>query len=198
MKKLDIALLIGLIFTIIISSVNSFAQDLDGISDNVLRLHILANSDSDEDQALKLKVRDAILKETEDIFKTGQSRLEVEQLAIDNMNKIKAVAEKVIKDNGYTYPVNCELTYMEFDARTYDTITLPAGYYDAVRITIGEAKGHNWWCVMYPQFCVAPSIKNETLQTFNKNEVKIMKKPKNYKIDFYSVKVFKKFKKFFS
>lgn len=219
MKKLDAALLIGLVVSIIISSVSAFAKDLDGISDNVLRLHILANSDSEEDQALKLKVRDAILAETSELFAECNSRLEVEQVALDNMDRIQAIAEKVIKENGYDYPVKCEITYMKFDDRTYDDLTLPGGYYDAVRITIGEAKGHNWWCVMYPQFCIAPSIdkksldilentkflnysesssKKEKLENFNKREVKIMKEPKKYKFKFYGVELYRKVKKAFS
>ena len=144
MNKLDIAFLLGLIIAIIISSVNSFAKDLENISESVLRFHILANSDSQEDQDLKLKVRDAILEETADLFEEGHTRLEVEQIALDNLSGIQEIAERVIAENGYNYSVKCELTYMEFDARTYDTITLPAGYYDAIRITIGEAKGHNW------------------------------------------------------
>lgn len=164
MKKLDVALLLGLVIAVILSSVNAFAKDLDGISDGVLRLHILANSDSKEDQDLKIKVRDAVLAETEALFCAGKTRLEVEQIALNNIDRIQAVAEKTIKENGYNYPVKCELTYMEFNDRTYGDITLPAGYYDAVRITIGEAKGHNWWCVMYPQLCIAPSLDKESLK----------------------------------
>lgn len=218
MKKLDVALLLGLVIAVILSSVNAFAKDLEGISDNVLRLHILANSDSEEDQALKIKVRDAVLAETADIFCQGDTRLEVEQIALNNLEKIQAIAEKTIKENGYNYPVKCELTYMEFNDRSYDDITLPAGYYDAVRITIGEAKGHNWWCVMYPQLCVAPSLdqksldsskqlenntitkskkteEDEKLKDFSKSEIKIMKKPQKYKCRFYSVKLFRQVKK---
>ena len=197
MKKIDIALLLGLIIAIIISSVDAFANNFEDISDSVLRFHILANSDSEEDQALKLKVRDAILIETAGLFGEGESRLEVEQIVVDNLDSIQKIAERVIKENGYNYSVKCELTYMEFNDRTYDTITLPAGYYDALRITIGEAKGHNWWCVMYPQFCIAPAIKEESLEPFGKTEIKIMKKPEKYKVRFYSVDLFKKFKKFF-
>jgi len=195
MKKIDIALIIGLILTIIISSTNAFAKDLDDISDSVVRLHILANSDSAEDQALKLKVRDAILKETSSIFSQGKTRLEAEQLVIDNLDKIKKIAEKTIAENGYSYSVKCELTYMEFNERTYDSITLPAGKYDALRITIGEAKGKNWWCVMYPQFCIAPSIKNQDLNTFKTADVKIMKAPTKYKVRFKCVDLFNKIKK---
>ncbi len=187
MKKLDVALLLGLVLAIIISSVNAFAQDLEGISDKVLRLHILANSDSEEDQALKLKVRDKILEETGDMFNTAKSRLEVEQLVVDNMDKIQETAEQVVQENGYDYDVKCELTYMEFDERVYDNFTLPAGYYDALRITIGEANGHNWWCVIYPQFCIAPSIDKSSLETFEDTEIKIIKQPQRYKVKFWIV-----------
>jgi len=197
MKKIDIALFIGLIFTIFISSANAFAKNLDGISDSVVRLHILANSDSKEDQALKLKVRDAILKETAEIFTQGETRGEAEQLIVDNIDKIQEIAERTVEENGYSYPVKCELKYMEFNDRTYDCITLPAGYYDALRITIGEANGKNWWCVMYPQFCIAPSIKSSELKTFEKSEVKIMEAPKKYKVRFKCVDWYKKVKRFF-
>ena len=90
-----------------------------------------------------------------------------------------------------TYPVKCELTYMEFNERKYDSITLPAGYYDALRITIGEGKGHNWWCVMYPQFCVAPCIKDSDLQEFSDEEIKILKNSQKYKVRFKCVDWYK-------
>ncbi len=196
-KKLDIALFIGIIIAILVSSTNTFATDLEGISDNVLRLHILANSNSDEDQALKLKVRDEILKESSELFTEGKSRLEVEKLVLDNMDKIQKIAEKVIADNGYNYPVKCELTHMNFDTRVYDNITLPAGDYDALRITIGSAQGKNWWCVMYPSLCVAPSIKNSDLQTFSKSQVKVLKQPAKYQVRFKCVDVFNSIKSFF-
>lgn len=198
MKKIDLALLAGLIIAIIISSENAFAKDLQDISDSVVRLHILANSDSAEDQALKLKVRDAILSETSYIFTEGKTRLEAEQLIVDNMDKIQIIAERVIAENGYSYPVKCELKYMEFNERKYDNITLPAGYYDALRITIGEAKGKNWWCVMYPQFCVSPSIRQKDLKSFSSSEVKIMKQPTKYKVRFKCVDWFNSIKRKFS
>lgn len=176
-KKIDIALLIGLILTIIISSISSFAKDVDGISDRVLRLHILANSDSDEDQTLKLKVRDEILAETGELFLEAHTRSEVEQIALDNIDNIESIASKVISQNGYNYSVKCQLVNMEFDERKYQNITLPAGKYDALRVTIGEAKGHNWWCVMYPQFCIAPAIDKTSLYT--PDDVKFNIIPKN-------------------
>ncbi len=172
-KKIDIALLLGLIITIIVSSTTSFARELDEISDSVLRLHILANSDSKEDQELKIKVRDAILAETGELFISATSRKEVEQIAVYNIEKIEDIALKTITENGYNYSVECKLVNMEFDDRTYENITLPAGYYDALRVTIGEAKGKNWWCVMYPQFCIAPSLDQNSLIDPQKTDLRV-------------------------
>ena len=97
MKKIDVALILGLVISIMISQINAFANNLDGISDNVVRLHILANSDSDEDQQLKLKVRDAILNEAKYIFSDSSDKLAAEEQIIDNIDKIKKIAEKTIK-----------------------------------------------------------------------------------------------------
>jgi len=190
MKKIDVALILGLVISIMISQINAFANNLDGI-----RLHILANSDSDEDQQLKLKVRDAILNEAKYIFSDSSDKLAAEEQIIDNIDKIKKIAEKTIKLNGYNYSVKCELAYMEFNERKYDSITLPAGYYDALRITIGEGKGHNWWCVMYPQFCVAPCIKDSELEAFSDEEIKILKNSQNYKVRFKCVDWYKMLRK---
>lgn len=195
--KVDIALLIGIILTILISSVCSAEESQKGISEKVVRLHILANSDTEEDQALKLKVRDEILFEAENIFTDGESQLEAEQIIVDNIETIKAIAQRVITENGYSYSVDCQLTHMYFDEKVYDSLTLPAGDYDALRIEIGNADGHNWWCVMYPAYCVAPSIESDELSTFNSKEIKIMKQPKKYKVKFKCVDIYKKVKKFF-
>ena len=153
MKKIDIALLIGIILAIVLSNLKVFAQNYDNLKTDVVRLHILANSDSDEDQALKLKVRDKILETGKELFDGSKSVEETERIIKEEMPEFKKTAEQVIADNGYDYSVNCELVNMYFDERIYDEFTLPAGNYDAFRITIGKAEGHNWWCVLYPSLC---------------------------------------------
>ena len=122
------------------TSVNS------NLSQNIVRLHVLANSDSDEDQALKLKVRDAILSHSKSNFTKKDE-------AIGELESYKEIAQRVIAENGYDYPVSVEYGNFSFPTKVYNNIRLPAGNYDAVRIKIGSAEGQNWWCVMFPPLC---------------------------------------------
>ena len=148
------ALAIGLVATLLISSAVSFAETCGPIRNGVLRLHILANSDSDEDQRLKLAVRDRVL--TLDLFSSGHaaSKEEAEQETASSLLEIEEAAREELRRQGCTDDVKAELVRMYFTTRVYENVTLPAGYYDAVRITIGEGAGHNWWCVLYPPLCI--------------------------------------------
>ena len=123
------------------------------LSDSVFRLHVIANSDSDEDQSLKYKVRDAVLEYMNTISANCTSKEEVIRLANEYENEFKEIAEKVIAENGYNYDVKIKIGNFEFPTKTYGDISFPAGYYDALRIEIGEAKGQTWWCVMFPPLC---------------------------------------------
>ncbi len=178
-QKIDIALIAGLIIALMVSSVSAFEKDLDDISDRVLRIHILANSNSQEDQNLKLKVRDNILEKTRDKFVGCTTRLEVENVVLNNLDYIKSVANDTIINNGYSYNVDAKLVNMKFNTRIYDDITFPAGDYDALRVTIGSAEGKNWWCVMFPQLCISPSIKKTDKETNSDN----IEKTSDRKID---------------
>lgn len=155
------ALLAGLIFTLFLSSAQAFADTCDPIREEVLRLHILADSDSEEDQQVKIAVRDKLL--SLHLFDTDgvNSRLEAEQAAQENLLTIKAAAQQEVYAQGHTDQVEAEIVRMYFSTRVYDTVTLPAGYYDAVRITIGSGEGHNWWCVLYPQMCYVDATWSE-------------------------------------
>ena len=126
----------------------------EGVRENVVRLHILANSDSAEDQALKLKVRDAVLAASADWPQTAATAEEALAQAESRLTELTAVARHTVIAEGYDYPVKAQVCRMYFTTRQYDTVTLPAGMYDAVRLSIGEAEGQNWWCVMYPPLCV--------------------------------------------
>lgn len=145
-------------------SVVSFAGACEDIESRVLRLHILANSDSESDQALKLKVRDAILEISPEIFgDTSSSKQEAIKRAKADLPEIIAEAERVIRAEGYNYSVRAEVINDKFNTRIYENFTLPAGDYDAVRIIIGSGSGHNWWCVMFPALCL-PSAEGNELQ----------------------------------
>ena len=127
----------------------------DKIYDNVLRLHVLANSDSDEDQALKLKVRDAILERSSELFGKSESIDEAAESINANIDAITEVARKVISDNGYDYPVSVTLTNEHYPTRSYEALSFPSGEYLSLRVMIGEAEGQNWWCVLFPPLCLS-------------------------------------------
>lgn len=139
----------------VIYSVIPFQAVCAEIPNDVFRFHILANSDSEEDQVLKLKVRDKVLEKTKILFDTANSKSDAEEFVKANLETIEKIAQNEVYKNGYNYPVKVEVVNMHFDTRYYEGYTLPSGMYDALRITIGNAKGHNWWCVMYPSICIS-------------------------------------------
>lgn len=189
---LQTALLIGMVVSIFSLGVQSGAEARSNISEDVFRLHIIANSDSREDQALKLKIRNAILEESGDIFDGALSAKEAAKLANAHLDDFRRTAEKVIYENGYDYDVKCEITEMYFDERTYGSVSLPAGNYNALRICVGNAEGKNWWCVMFPSLCLpAVTDTDEVLEralddgALTEEEVEILKNPSNYEVRFY-------------
>lgn len=151
--KRFLILLILFTFFVFISALSYTNAVSTDISNSVFRLHVIANSDTEEDQNLKYKVRDAVLEYMNSISKECTSKEEVISLAYKYQNEFKSIAENVIKENGYDYSVEIKIGNFEFPTKYYGDISLPAGYYDALRIEIGEAKGQNWWCVMFPPLC---------------------------------------------
>lgn len=149
-KSLCIAFILTVIYSVI-----PFQAECTTISDDVFRFHIMANSDSSEDQNLKLKVRNRVLDYTEELFNSAKSKNEAETLVQKNLQKICNVAQEEVYKNGYDYTVKAQTVNMYFTTRYYENYTMPSGMYDALRIIIGSGKGHNWWCVMYPSICVS-------------------------------------------
>ena len=123
------------------------------IAQKILRFHILANSDSEEDQAVKIKVRDAIGKMMGPKLADSKNLEETKKIVSENMDEIVALAEKTLEDNGYTYGAAAELAHVQFPEKTYGDYTFPAGEYEALEVTLGKGGGHNWWCVLYPNLC---------------------------------------------
>lgn len=124
-----------------------------GISDSVFRLHVIANSDSDEDQALKLKVRDSLLEYMNSLCSSTSSKEEAMRIANEHIDDFTKIAQDVIAQNGYDYSVDVSVGSCDFPTKEYGDVSLPAGTYDALRVKIGSASGHNWWCVMFPPLC---------------------------------------------
>ena len=132
----------------------SYAQNIStDISNSVFRLHVIANSDSKEDQNLKYKVRDTLLKHMKELCCDCKNKDEAIKIVKEHLEEFKQIALQTIKDNGYSYNININIGNFEFPTKEYGDISLPAGFYDALKVEIGEAKGQNWWCVMFPPLC---------------------------------------------
>ena len=148
-KSICLAMILAVLF-----SFTGFAAQCEDIPEHVLRLHVLANSDSQEDQTLKLQVRDRILQESAGMLDGVRNKEEAEQRIRETLPALQRAAEDEIEQRGYTYPVTVELEQTYFPTREYEQVTLPAGTYEALRVCIGAAEGHNWWCVVFPSLCL--------------------------------------------
>lgn len=128
--------------------------DRQRLNEELIRLHVVANSDSREDQEVKLQVRDAVIESLEADLKSLGDVEQAKAYLQENLPKIQAVANQTLKKAGYSGDAVVSLCKEAFDTREYDTFSLPAGIYEALRIVIGEGEGHNWWCVVFPTLCV--------------------------------------------
>lgn len=197
MKNIIKSVFISTIICIIFSMI-PFSASCKNVSGEVFRLHILANSDSKSDQALKIKVRDKVLKYTNSLYLKARNKQEAEKLTSDNLQSIANKAQNEVYNNGYNYQVKAEIKHMYFNTRYYDKVTMPSGFYNALRITIGKGEGHNWWCVMYPSLCVGSSTDYNSLkENTNEQEYNIMTGG-NYNFKFKTVEYFEKICSFFS
>ena len=163
--RLELAALIGLVITLGVSSVTGFMQDCTEIRQEVLRIHILADSDQEADQAVKLQVRDAVLEAINQDF-SGDGTLEGTIACLEGeMDRIEETANEVLAEAGMLYQAKAELTEMYFTTREYErngsTFSMPAGRYQALRITLGSGEGHNWWCVAYPPMCIDAAVEGQ-------------------------------------
>lgn len=130
-----------------------------GLAEEVFRFHVLANSDSAADQKLKMQVKEAVISYMKEELPESENTEETKKWAKSHLNEIEAVAEEEIEKTGSDYEVKAEVTNCAFPQKVYGDVTFPAGYYDALRIEIGEAEGQNWWCVLYPNLCFMDSVR---------------------------------------
>ena len=172
-----------------ISYVNVVSSDIEN---SVFRLHVIANSDTKEDQDLKYKVRDNLIEYMNSLCKDVTSKEEAIKISKLHEEDFLNIANNTIKENGYSYPVTIEFGNFSFPTKDYGDISLPAGYYDALRVKIGEAKGQNWWCVMFPPLCfvnvssgIVPEESKELIkQELNDEEYSIVTKEDSSNIQF--------------
>ena len=171
MKKhiIDLLFATGLVLSILLHSFSAFAEDCERIQHSVLRLHIPANSDSDADQQTKLALRDYILN-TYGAQLSADGDIAVAKEHISAMlPQIENDCNRFLSERGADYSAQATLVNMYFTTRQYENVTLPAGYYDALRITLGSGEGQNWWCIMFPPLCIpvaAEPLCDEELSAF--------------------------------
>ena len=193
MKKINKLFFVVFLFIIyILISISSYSNAVsNNLSDSVLRLHVIANSNSDEDQALKYAVRDELIEYMNSICLNISTKEEAVNLVTQNLDSFQKIAEDVIKQNGFNYNVNLEVGNFDFPSKKYGDISLPAGFYDALKVKIGNASGKNWWCVMFPSLCfvdvtngIVPEESKETLQTVLEDEEYSLISSENYEYKF--------------
>ncbi len=193
-KTMKIFVPIFLFLLLISAYVTPFIQTSERISDDVFRLHILANSDNEEDQQLKLKVRDAVLKKGQNVFTDCSSLEDIIASCESNIDLFEETATECIKENGYNYSVNAYVDKEYFNTREYEEITLPSGIYNALKIEIGEAKGHNWWCVMFPAICLSAVSDSEMNNILDEEEIELINSDNKFEIRFKIVEIYEKIK----
>lgn len=195
-KNIELAVLFGLVCAVLLSFAQ-FETRCDELRQGVLRLHIVANSDSDADQNVKLAVRDEILKNSIDIFKDCNDVNDAIVTAGENSNKINSIANDVLKQNGFNYKATVTVADRYFNTRVYDDFTLPAGTYKSLVVDLGDADGQNWWCVVFPCVCV-PSASDATLSdSVSYNAASTAQNTQRYEIKFKTIELYEKIKKYF-
>ena len=142
-----------LIIYILVYSISYANSTISNLSSNLFRLHVIANSNSEADQNLKYKVRDNLISYMNDICKNVSTKQEAICIANSHIKEFYKIAQNTIHENGSNYKVKLSIGNYPFPTKAYGDISLPAGYYDALKVEIGDAKGKNWWCVMFPSLC---------------------------------------------
>lgn len=145
--------------------------EYDDVKDVLIRFHVIANSDTEEDQNLKLKLRDKVIEYYYPLLNNSKSIEESRKIILDNKSKVEELARNFIKENGYSYSITSELSHENFPEKQYGNIVLPQGNYEAYRIIIGNGEGHNWWCVMFPPLCFIDVTKGEVEEEESKKEL---------------------------
>ena len=189
-----LTVLLLIVLSVTVTSMADFRNGCRELREDMLRLHILAQSDLPEDQALKLAVRDRLLAESASWTDASGGKTEMMTHLADNLSRVEEIAREVLAEQNCSLPVKAELTRCFFDTRVYGQRTVPAGWYDALRVTIGGGKGKNWWCVLYPPLCL-PAAEGEAIleSSLTDEEKAVLSSPQRYRIRFLTVELAEKF-----
>lgn len=186
-RILLMALIIGSLLTIVIATLFTLADKEEQLlTENFFRFHVLANSDSEEDQALKLKVRDAVIDYLEPGLKESDSKEATRAYILSHLPQITDVAGRTLRAAGSSQKLQVVVGESEFPTKSYGSVTLPAGRYESLRIEIGEAEGHNWWCVMFPTLCFveeteAQEMEEDLSQYLPEDQNELIHRPRSFK-----------------
>lgn len=193
-RDVVIALACAVVFSVFFA-LTGFDTKCDRLRDRVLRLHIIANSDSERDQAIKLKVRDRLLQVSGEMFEAADSKEQAIRLTEEHLDELQKEAEQVVRQQGDRSAVAISVGKAYFGTRVYDAFTLPAGEYDAVRVQIGAAEGKNWWCVMFPAMCVPAAGEQHTLtEAVDAGSAEIAENAPKYQMRFKTVEWYEELK----
>lgn len=151
---LTVSMIFGAAASILLGSFTAFARDCEELPEKLFRLHILANSDSEEDQKLKYALRDYLIEDMDEVFSGCKTAGEAEKAAKENLTEIARKSQQFVYDSGFDYKITASVENVFFTTRRYGSTVVPAGNYDSLRILIGEGEGQNWWCVMFPPLCL--------------------------------------------
>lgn len=196
MKLIEKSFICSFLLILAFNAVAFSAQCAD-IENSVLRMHVIANSDSEEDQKIKLTVKDEVVKEGAKLLENAENKEEAMNILMENILLLEKTANSELVKNGFDEKAKVSVEKTFFPTRQYETTTLPAGIYDSVLVKIGEAKGKNFWCVMFPSMCIPMAQKEDKLsEVLTSKEYEITTKPQNYKIQWKTAEIFEKIRNF--
>ncbi len=191
-KNGTILLMLCVVVSFIVIFVSDGFAAADTVREECLRLHVLADTDSEADQSVKLQVRDEILEETGELFRSCLTAGEAVSKASERKEEIEAVAERVLRENGFDYGADVFIEEEYFGTRQYEGVSLPAGNYTALKVILGEGEGHNWWCVMFPPLCL-PAVtgkpEDSVYGVFGENGGNLVTGKSGYKVKFRIVEI---------
>lgn len=195
-RALGKALVCGFLLTLA-ASFFPFGASCAMLPQSVMRLHVVANSDAPEDQAVKLKVRDAVLEEAAKWVGEADSLEKANFALCTHLESIQEAANRALLENGFPETARTQVTDMYFSTRDYESFRLPAGKYRTLRVTIGEGKGKNWWCVVFPALCLpaAEASPDDLLSTLPERERDIVSHPGKYRIKFKAVELYEQLRR---
>ncbi len=192
MKKITISILLALILSLAVRGITG-AAEVESTTSKLVRLHVVANSNSEEDQSEKLEVRDAVLEYVSELTSEATSKSEAVGLINSHIDEITETAQSVTDKC-----VSVSYGTVLVDKREYDDFTLPCGYYDALCVMIGEAKGKNWWCVLYPSLCVSGAISIDDCEELDNSDLVIIEHPEKVQYKLFCFELWQKIKSLFT